>query len=138
MATERLEKSCGCIILRQNANAREVLLIQSAKGGHWSFPKGHMEGDEDEFATARREVLEETGLHVDIQKDFRATSHYLTKKSVPKEVVYYLATTPDSQITLQEAEVSDYIWLPVSKALETLTYERDMRVLNEALGHIGV
>lgn len=137
MASERLEKSCGCIIVRENRGEREILLIQSAKGRHWSFPKGHMEGDEDEFATARREVREETGLRVDIRRDFRATSHYLTKKTIPKEVVYYLASTPDDDVHLQLEEVSAYTWLTAPAALEKLTYPRDVRVLEEALEHIG-
>ena len=137
MASDRLEKSCGCIIVRNGKNNREVLIIQNAKGRHWSFPKGHMEGEEAELATARREVMEETGLRVDIQKDFRATSHYLTRKRIPKEVVYYLATTPDDTLHLQVEEVSDAAWLPVSTALQRLTFERDVRVLKDAVRYLG-
>ena len=48
---------------------REVLLIQRAKGtftGLWSFPGGHVEPGERAMAAAAREVLEETGIAVDI------------------------------------------------------------------------
>lgn len=129
MENERLEKSCGCIIL----NEGRALLVQSAKGKHWSFPKGHMETGEDEKATARREVLEETGLKVEICGDFRTTSHYLTKKRIPKEVVYFLARPCHSHVRLQREELQDYSWLPPAEAEKRLTYARDARALSEAL-----
>lgn len=46
-----------------------VLIIERAKppfSGVWSLPGGHIEADEDPAETARREVLEETGLAVEI------------------------------------------------------------------------
>lgn len=137
MRPEKLEKSCGCIILRERPQRREVLLVQSAKGRHWSFPKGHMESGEDEHATARREVLEETGLAVDIRDGFRATSHYLTRHRIPKEVVYFLASAPDTRVTIQKEEIATYAWLPISSAMRRLTYARDMQVLREAVEYIG-
>lgn len=137
MAFDRLEKSCGCIIVKLHHHTQEVLLIRHVKGGHWSFPKGHMEENEDELTTAHREVLEETGLDVRIQREFRTTSHYLTKKQVPKEVVYYLASTPDEALRLQKEEVSDAEWLPIPAALQRLTYDRDRKVLEEALPYIA-
>ena len=53
-----METSCGFILI----NYDSILLLQYPQG-HWSFPKGHIEeGDSDHFATARRELLEETGI----------------------------------------------------------------------------
>ena len=58
----KMEKSCGAVVSRMTENGREILLIRHMNGGHWAFPKGHVEKDETEEQTARREILEETGL----------------------------------------------------------------------------
>ena len=53
-----METSCGFILM----NYDSILLLQYPQG-HWSFPKGHIEEDDkDHFATAKRELLEETGV----------------------------------------------------------------------------
>lgn len=136
MEQGRLEKSCGCIVLREDEYPCRILLVQSKKGKHWSFPKGHMEQSEDEYATARREVREETGLDVEIHKGFRATTHYLTKVRIPKEVVYFLASTRSFDVTPQAAEISDCVWLSFPDALEKLTFPRDVRVLHQAMDYL--
>lgn len=48
----------------------EVLLVERGKGprrGVWSLPGGHIEPGETAREAARREVLEETGLEVEVQ-----------------------------------------------------------------------
>ena len=40
------EKSCGAIVFRKYHGNTELLLIKHANGGHWSFPKGHVESQE--------------------------------------------------------------------------------------------
>ena len=48
-----METSCGFILM----NYDSILLLQYPQG-HWSFPKGHIEEDDnDHFATAKRELL---------------------------------------------------------------------------------
>jgi len=37
------EKSCGAVVLRCTEEQTYVLLIRHKKGGHRSFPKGHVE-----------------------------------------------------------------------------------------------
>ena len=58
-----MEKSCGIVLF----NSDEFLLIQhptksNGDEGHWDFPKGHVEGNETELETAKRELIEETGI----------------------------------------------------------------------------
>ena len=57
------EKSCGAIVYRKFHGNTEILLIRHIKSGYWSFPKGHVEGDEPEEETARREITEETNAY---------------------------------------------------------------------------
>ena len=70
------EKSCGAIVYRKLGDTYQLLLIKHKFGGHWSFPKGHVEKGENEFQTALREVKEETGLEVTLQKEFRQCVEY--------------------------------------------------------------
>ena len=42
------EKSCGAVVIRKKDNVVETLIIQML-GGHWSFPKGHVENNETEI-----------------------------------------------------------------------------------------
>jgi ADP-ribose pyrophosphatase YjhB (NUDIX family) len=45
-----------------------VLLIQRRDNGHWEPPGGVLELDETFEAGAKREVFEETGIHVDVER----------------------------------------------------------------------
>ena len=42
------EKSCGAVVFRKAGDTLEVLLIRHKNGGHWAFPKGHVEHEETE------------------------------------------------------------------------------------------
>ena len=85
------EKSCGAIVYRKFHGNTEILLIKHINSGHWSFPKGHVEGEETEVETARREIKEETSIDVIIDPTFRETVSYSPKKDTVKVVVYFLA-----------------------------------------------
>lgn len=74
-----------------------LLLIKNSRSAHWGFPKGHMERGETPEQTARREVLEETGMHIDIIPDFTAKSDYTIQGKVEKSVTIFLAKTEDTK-----------------------------------------
>jgi len=46
----------------------EVLLMQRSDNGHWGLPGGYVELGESVAAACAREVLEETGVHIEIGK----------------------------------------------------------------------
>ena len=129
----RLEKSCGAVILREDDGEWMVLLVRHSNGGHWSFPKGHMELGETEQQTAQREVLEETGLSITINTDFRATTVYSPYPEVEKEVVFFLSLVLEDHLIRQEAEITDIRWSKLEDAPDMITFESDQRVLVEAL-----
>ena len=59
------------MIMIENPETDEVIVQNRVK--YWTgitFPGGHIEKGESEIATAKREVLEETGLHIDIYDNF--------------------------------------------------------------------
>lgn len=88
------EKSCGALVYRYEGDRLMLLLLRHRHGGHWSFPKGHVEGEETETETALREIREETGLSVSLREGFRHTVEYYPKPGVRKQVVYFLGEAP--------------------------------------------
>ncbi|MGF3072883.1 bis(5'-nucleosyl)-tetraphosphatase [Facklamia sp. P12945] len=126
------EKSCGAVIYYKDNQDFLFLLIQHENGGHWAFPKGHIEKGETEEETALREIKEETGLEVELNNQFRETTLFSPKKDVMKEVVYFIAKTNSNKVTRQLEEVSQFIWLPYQEALDKITYSNDKDLLVKA------
>ena len=131
----RYEKSCGAVIFRR-AEDWNVLLIRHTKGRHISFPKGHVEPGETESQTAEREIREETGLQVRVDRRFRAENRYNIRPDTQKLVVIFAALTEQAEITPQPEEIAEAFWLPIEEAAARLTYERDRRIMRDAFAHI--
>ena len=131
----RYEKSCGAVIFRKDRDWN-VLLIRHAKGRHISFPKGHVEPGETESQTAEREILEETGLRVRVDRRFRAENRYNIRPDTQKLVVIFAALTDQAEITPQPEEIAEAFWLPIEEAAARLTYERDRKIMRDAFAHI--
>ncbi len=126
------EKSCGAIVYRRFHGNIEILLIKHINSGHWSFPKGHVEGDETELETARREIKEETGLDVILDQTFRETVSYSPKRDTQKIVVYFLALARNSAFVPQEEEIAEIRWVDIVRATQMLTYENDKTIVTKA------
>ena len=112
----RREKSCGAIVYREGHGQIELLLIKHRFGGHWSFPKGHMESGETEVQTALREVKEETGLSIQLEA--------IGLKPHPIEVDNYFVNRVDSP---RDAD-GNYNY-EVLECLDVELFNRDMTAL---------
>ena len=135
-STMKSEKSCGAIVLSPDNTNRKVLLIKHENGGHWAFPKGHVEEGETEVETALREIKEETGLSTDLSTAFRKSVSYSPAPSIIKEVVYFIAFAHTETIEKQDAEVTDFAWMPFNEALQAITYDNDKSILQSAIDFI--
>lgn len=69
----------GCILV--NKEQKEIALV--VQNGEYSFPKGHLEGNETIKECAIRETIEETGHDVKIIKKLKSI-----KYKSPEEIVY--------------------------------------------------
>lgn len=112
------EVSCGAFVIDDN----KVLVIQHNQG-HWDFPKGHMEKGETEKETAKREVLEETGIEIEIISDEKYIVEYMPKANVQKKVIFFEAKKIGGKLKKQESEVQNVEWITINKALERITFE---------------
>lgn len=132
----REEKSCGAVVWRQGAEKREYLLVQH-NGGHWSFPKGHVEGNETEAETAAREILEETGLTAEVHTGFRRQVTYSPKPGVVKDVIFFTAVPTGGREHPQESEISRLGWFSFPDAARQITYVIDENILLEAEAYLN-
>ena len=132
------EKSCGALVYRFEGDKLMTLLLRHRKGGHWSFPKGHVENDETEHQTALRETKEETGLDVELQDNFRHTVEYYPKQDIKKQVVYFLGYSESEYFVRQEEEISELKWVLWDDALSMVTFKNDKNLLTMAKEYISV
>ena len=133
----RRTPSYGAVIIEENESGHAVLLIQAHHT--WSFPKGHQEEGEAPEETARREILEETGIRAGIDTSFSRT----VDSSLPDEkrsVTFFLGSCPEGmpEPVPQPDEVNGAQWTPVHEALTKITFEPDRLVLEDALRHLGI
>lgn len=135
------EKSCGIILYRIENGTRQFLLLHYP-GGHWDFPKGHVEKiDVDEHATALRELTEETGItEIIFNQSYREPMYYEfnrgLKERVKKVVVYFVAETQEAAVKIS-FEHKNFRWLPYQEALQRLTYENARELLRKAEQHLN-
>ncbi len=125
------EKSCGAVLYTKVDGERRYLLIKN-RSLHAGFPKGHVEYGESEMETVRREILEETGLDVEVVDGFRHSYDYKVRFFINKTAVYFLAYFGDQTIVPQEGEVLDYWIVPLEEGLEHLGFEQDRKILRDA------
>ncbi|MBI5636094.1 NUDIX domain-containing protein [Candidatus Micrarchaeota archaeon] len=130
------EKSAGILL-----HYGEYWLLLQHGAGHWSFPKGHVEGKESERETALRELEEETGIcaaEVMLDDDFRAETHYSFKRGserVDKTVAFFLGESITKKVRVS-FEHQTYNWLPKDHTLNKITFKTDQDVFKKAVEHL--
>ena len=132
------EKSCGALVVRKNGESYDLVLLRHRFGGHWSFPKGHVEAGENERQTALREVREETGLTIRLLDGFRESVEYFPKPGVKKQVVYFLGEALGDKLVRQEEAISELKWASIAEADGLVTFANDKRLIRLAKKRLGL
>ena len=128
------EISCGAVLYTRVDGKIKYLIIKQ-RGGHYGFPKGHMEGNETELETARREVKEEVGITVsDFIEGFRTSDEYILphKRGTKKRVILFLAEYSDQRIVIQKKELFGASLYSYDEAMKLLSFDGSRRMLSEA------
>ncbi|HBU27939.1 TPA: hypothetical protein DEB00_02370 [Candidatus Uhrbacteria bacterium] len=119
-----LEKA-GAVVLSHKDPTNIVLLYR----GHlldWSFPKGHVEPGESFAQTAAREVQEETGLIVTIDREIGSTQ-YTHPNGEQIRVHMFLARSQDDTTFKKEHMGDQVIWIPLDQVCDRLSYKGDRK-----------
>ncbi|GAA4266537.1 NUDIX hydrolase [Frondihabitans peucedani] len=126
--------AAGAVCWRLVEGRVRVLLIHREYNHDVSLPKGKVDPGEATPQTAVREVFEETGYRITLGAPL-GTAEYLLPGGRDKVVHYWAAEVTDEAFAeagsfKPNSEVQAIEWVPVAKARDQLTYERDAEVLD--------
>ncbi len=127
------EYSCGAVVFTR-ADGHILFVVVQEQSGAYSFPKGHMENNETELETARREVFEETGLSPDFLPGFREEDEFdpAEKPGTRKRVTYFLAEYENKPLVPRPGEIRKILLLPYDQALRCFEHDGPRSVLTKA------
>lgn len=127
------EVSAGCIVYKKENDDTFLLMILD-RFGYWTFPKGKVEEGESLEETAIRELEEETGLKVEIERYIRETNYTYTNENnekVEKTVYWYLARPDSEEINPRYGEIKNVKWVQIDFAVELCGYSSDKETIKE-------
>ena len=107
------------VVRRAQGSTEKLLLVRRADNGAWSPVTGIIDPGEQPAKAAQREVLEETGVHISVDRLTSVAAQSLTTH-VNGDQVYYLDHTFDCTWTggdpyPADDESVDVAWVPVSE-----------------------
>jgi 8-oxo-dGTP diphosphatase len=124
-------RAAGGVVWRSAAGEPEILLVHRPRYGDWTLPKGKNEPDEPDEVCAVREVLEETGMRVELGP-LLCRVQYTDARGRAKEVAYFdLCATVGS--FEPNDEVDEVRWAVPAVAKAALTYAHDVAVIDAFL-----
>jgi 8-oxo-dGTP pyrophosphatase MutT (NUDIX family) len=129
--------SAGGIVYRRGEGEPEIVLCGRPSRGLWALPKGTPEPSETLEQTALREVTEETGLDVDIERKVGEIEYWFTRaelgKRFHKRVHHYLMRPIGGDTSRHDAEYDEVRWFPASEAARRLTFADEVEMLRKAV-----
>jgi 8-oxo-dGTP pyrophosphatase MutT (NUDIX family) len=128
--SRRPVRAAGGVVTRVGEHGPEVLLVHRPRYDDWSLPKGKAETGETPAATARREVLEETGYACRVGPPVLEVG-YRDHRDRPKTVRYY-AMQVEAGAFVPNDEVDAVAWCSFDDAARRLSYPHDRDVLAAA------
>lgn len=128
--------SAGGVVYRRNGEHIEIVLVARPKYQLWALPKGTPEPGETIEETAIREVVEETGLQVRIDREIGSISYWYAiadeKVRVHKVVHHYLMTPTGGDVSLHDHEYDVVDWFDIHEALARMSYQNERAIVEKA------
>jgi 8-oxo-dGTP pyrophosphatase MutT (NUDIX family) len=119
----------AAVCYRRVGDSVEFKLVRTTKGGHWTFPKGHIEKAEVPWIAAEREALEEAGVRGRIVSEpFIIYPHEKRRadgRPVELAVAAYLLQVESDNDTPEPGR--DPTWFPPEQAKQKLAQGRAPR-----------
>lgn len=138
----KTDESYGVVPVIKESGVWYFLLVHqiSYRGKNdqfWTFPKGHAEGVESTIETAKRELLEETGISgvvIDEATTFSISYNFKHQGThIDKTVSYYLGVCSSKETNIsQPEEIAGLEWCTYDEAMQKLSHQNAKNVLNEA------
>ena len=136
--------SAGGLVFRPAGDLIETLLCARARPDRhgegapltWRLPKGTPERGETTEETARREVREETGVHVNVLAPITSIQYFFVGHDdgvrYDKTVYFYLMEPLGGSTADHDGEFDVVEWRSYDQALELLEYDNERSVLEAA------
>jgi|GEM_PF-385583 len=112
--------AAGGLVWREEEQGKELLVIHRERYDDWTLPKGKQKVGEELLETALREIKEETGYRVNVERFAGATTYEVD--GTPKVVSFWQMVPTGEPADELDDEVSEAVWLPVDQAWERLQY----------------
>ncbi|MCT3980132.1 (deoxy)nucleoside triphosphate pyrophosphohydrolase [Elizabethkingia anophelis] len=117
---------CGVIF-----NEGRILLCrrkpEKSLGGYWEFPGGKIEVGETEEESLYRELQEELGIRVEIERYFMSVVHDYDAFTI--ELIAYICRSEQSVCVLTDHD--EYQWVDKSELLNWKLAPADIPIANE-------
>lgn len=130
----KLAFSAGGVVYRPTRSGVEIALIKTRKS--WTLPKGLIEKGEKPEVAALREVEEETGLKVEIQKPLGSIEYWFfspeEKVRYHKKVYFFLFKAVGGDLNNHDFEVEEARFFQPEEALNLAIYPGDKEILKRA------
>ena len=134
--------SAGGVVSRGEDDASEsALAARRTRRGDlaWGLAKGAIEPGETEEQAAVREVLEETGLEVDVESDLGDIRYYYVWDGVRvrKRVHFFLMRKTGGDVKDHDTEMEDVRWFPLRSAVKRAAYRGEREVIERAVERLA-
>lgn len=131
--------SAGGVVVQKVADRIQVALVGNSQRGTWYLPKGGLIKGETIEQAAVREVLEETGLDVNMVRPVRAIHYWFNARGtrIHKTVHYFLMEATGGDFSRRDAENDRAAWFDLQDAITSMSYENEADVVREATSGYG-
>ena len=131
----------GAFILDENQNLLLVLRKRAPEADHWSIPGGKVDFMERLEDTVRREVFEELGVTVRVERLLCITDHLVPEEQQHWVAPTYVASIVEGIPSNREPEaLGDVRWFHLHALPESLTSttRRALEVYHSAIGSLSI
>lgn len=126
-------RAAGAVVIRTtDGRVAEVLAVHRPRYDDWSLPKGKLDDDETYEEAAVREVLEETGMLIELGRPLHETT-YTDRHGRAKVVRWWTATVLEQRDWTPDDEIDDVAWIPIAEVRDRLTYPADHALVDAAM-----
>jgi N utilization substance protein B len=131
-----VEKLGGAVVFARDGEDVHLALVHDIFG-HWTLSKGHIEEQEEVLDGIVRSVHQEMGLKVNVL-DKLGENEYIAshpeKGKIRKQVIYHLAESPFTEITLEKTGgLDDARWFRLPDILELNFYHDILPIVTKAV-----
>jgi len=132
-----IEKLGGAVVYTREGDEISLAMVHDVFG-HWTLSKGHIEEGEDVETGTKREIKEEMGIDIEIEKEI-GTNEYVAsdpeKGKTRRQVSYFLASVAGKpKLTLEKkGGLDDTRWFPLAMVPELNLYDDMVPIITKAI-----